>query len=108
MVPLKKYFYVLRPLLSVKWLERYGTAAPIEFHKLLHLLDGQPQLLRDIDLLLEKKRTAPEMGLSTPVASLNSYIEAELARLDGTPVERSSRDGEIGELNRLFHATLRE
>jgi predicted nucleotidyltransferase len=108
MVPLKKYFYVLRPLLSVKWLERYGTAAPIEFHKLLHLLDGQPQLLRDIDLLLEKKRTAPEMGLSTPVASLNSYIEAELARLDDTPVERSSRDGAIGELNRLFHATLRE
>ena len=25
LVPLKKYFYVLRPLLSVRWLERYGA-----------------------------------------------------------------------------------
>jgi uncharacterized protein len=38
-VPLKKYFYVLRPLLAVRWLERYGSPAPIEFSKLLHLID---------------------------------------------------------------------
>jgi uncharacterized protein len=36
LVPLKKYFYVLRPLLAVRWLERYGTAAPIEFQKTQH------------------------------------------------------------------------
>ena len=38
-VPLKKYFYALRPLLAVRWLERYGSPAPIEFSKLLHLID---------------------------------------------------------------------
>lgn len=27
LVPLKKYFYVLRPLLSVRWLERHGKPA---------------------------------------------------------------------------------
>ncbi len=48
LVPLKKYFYVLRPLLAVRWLERYGTAAPIEFSKLLHLIDDRT-LLIDID-----------------------------------------------------------
>lgn len=46
MVPLKKYFYVLRPLLSVRWIERYGCAAPIEFEKLLHLIDGKHLCLR--------------------------------------------------------------
>lgn len=35
LVPLKKYFYVLRPLLAVRWLERFQQAAPIEFEKLL-------------------------------------------------------------------------
>lgn len=30
-VPLKKYFYVLRALLSIMWLERKGEPAPIEF-----------------------------------------------------------------------------
>lgn len=47
-VPLKKYFYVLRPLLSVRLIERYGSAAPIEFEKLLHLLEGDGELLHDI------------------------------------------------------------
>ncbi|SFU45654.1 nucleotidyltransferase domain-containing protein [Pseudoduganella namucuonensis] len=107
MVPLKKYFYVLRPLLSVRWLERYGSPAPIEFHKLLHLL-SDPQLLSDIEVLLEKKRAAPEMGLSAPVASLNAFIEAELARLEATPVAVSKRANAIDGLNALFHATLRE
>jgi predicted nucleotidyltransferase len=51
---LKKYFYVLRPLLAVRWLERYGTAAPIEFSKLLHLIGENHSLLADIDALLEQ------------------------------------------------------
>jgi predicted nucleotidyltransferase len=64
LVPLKKYFYVLRPLLSVLWLERYGVAAPIEFHKLLHLIESNRPLVADIEALLERKRAAPEMGLA--------------------------------------------
>ncbi len=66
-VPLKKYFYVLRALLAVAWIERYGSAAPIEFDKLLHLIADQPALVRDIDWLLAKKRQAPEMGLAEPI-----------------------------------------
>src|SRR3982751_447028 len=39
-VSLKKYFYALRPLLAVRWIERHGSAPPIEFEKMLHLLDA--------------------------------------------------------------------
>ena len=28
-VPLKKYFYVLHPLLSVRWIEKYGSPHPL-------------------------------------------------------------------------------
>jgi hypothetical protein len=34
LVHLKKYFYVLRPLLAMRWLERFACAAPIEFSRL--------------------------------------------------------------------------
>lgn len=51
---------------SVRWIERYGSAAPIEFKKPLHLIEGQDAMLRDIEFLLVKKREAPEMGLSEP------------------------------------------
>jgi len=77
LVPMKKYFYALRPLLAVRWIERYGTAAPIEFGRLLHLIDGKAQLLGDIAVLLDRKRDAQEMGLSEPIASINAFIEEE-------------------------------
>ncbi|UTY57105.1 nucleotidyltransferase domain-containing protein [Massilia sp. erpn] len=108
MVPLKKYFYALRPLLSVRWIERYGSAAPIEFQKLLHLLEGEPQLLADIDALLEQKRAAPELGLSKPVPSLNAFIERELERLEHPDIARVTRGEVVSQLNSLFHTCLRE
>ena len=81
LVPLKKYFYVLRPLLAVRWLEHYGEAAPIEFHRLLEMLDDAP-LLADIDELLDRKRGQPEMGLAPPIPRINAFVEAELERLE--------------------------
>ncbi len=108
MVPMKKYFYVLRPLLAVRWLERYGRAAPIEFGKLLHLIDDQPQLTEAIDELLRKKRNAPEMGLSAPVALLHSFIEQELARHAASTPLQDNRETPLPQLNALFHAVLGE
>ncbi|QBB72445.1 nucleotidyltransferase domain-containing protein [Pseudolysobacter antarcticus] len=107
-VPLKKYFYALRPLLSVRWIERYGSAAPIEFEKLLHLIEGHDDLLRDIALLLEKKRAAPELGLSEPITRINTFIEAELQRLETYSSEHPHPPNAISSLNALFHSTLRE
>lgn len=108
MVPLKKYFYVLRPLLSVRWIERYGCAAPIEFDRLLPLIDGHTQLLADIHELLAKKRESPEMGLSEPIASINSFVEEELDRLESISPRHTQRSEPLPGLNELFHATLRE
>lgn len=108
MVPLKKYFYVLRPLLAVRWLERYGKAAPIEFGKLLHLIADQPQLVAAISELMEQKRVAPEMGLSAPVPVIHAFIEGELTRLETATPERCQRASPLPELNKLFHAVLRE
>lgn len=108
MVPLKKYFYVLRPLLSVRWLERYGTAAPIEFGKLLHLIEGQPELVEDINALLARKQAAPEMGLASPVASINAFVESELERLEEVNQAARERGEVLGRLNEVFHRCLDE
>ncbi len=108
LVPLKKYFYVLRPLLSVQWLERYNTPAPIEFHKLLHLIENNTALLSDIGALLERKRAAPEMGLETPVRSIHAFVESELERLDGVMPAQSKKAGTMPLLNDLFRQVLDE
>ena len=108
LVPIKKYFYVLRPLLSVRWLERYGTAAPIEFSKLLHLIEDKTQLLADIEILLQKKSVALELEHSKPVASINAFVEAELERLKSMVPLREQNLEPLSQLNALFIATLRE
>lgn len=105
-VRLKKYFYVLRPLLAARWVARNGQAAPIEFDRLLTMLDDRA-VLEAIDVLLAQKRAAPELGLAPAVPILNAFIEAELA---DTPIEVPAKPrGEqvIATLNTLFHDALR-
>lgn len=107
LVRLKKYFYVLRPLLAVRWLERHGTAAPIEFHRLLETVDD-PALLAAIHALLDQKRASPELGLSPQVPAIHDFITRELERLDGIVPARFERRHVEPDLSALFRAVLRE
>ena len=107
-VSLKKYFYALRPLLSVLWLERYGTPAPIEFHALLHLIDDRPALRTDIDALLDRKRGVPEMGSGDAVLSINAFVAEQLARLETMRLEATRKPGAVPALDALFHTVLDE
>lgn len=107
LVPLKKYFYVLRPLFSIKWLEQYGTVAPIEFDKLLTLATDN-QLLDTIYELLAQKKCSTEKMLAPAIPTLNHYIETELARLEAIQPAKSDRKMQITPLNTLFHKILNE
>jgi predicted nucleotidyltransferase len=107
-VPLKKYFYVLRPLLAVLWLEKYQTPAPIEFDRLLHLIEADAALLRDIQRLLARKRATPELGLAAPIPGINAFIERELARLETSEVARPTRGEVLPMLNEVFRQSLDE
>lgn len=107
-VPLKKYFYVLRPLLAARWVAKTGAVAPIEFEKLLTLLEGEPVVLSEVHKLLKQKRNTPELGRSAAVPILNQFIEAELGD-EPREVPKKSRSPQIiGQLNELFHNVLRE
>ncbi|MBQ5939326.1 nucleotidyltransferase domain-containing protein [Massilia sp. AB1] len=108
MVPLKKYFYVLRPLLSVRWLLETQRPAPIEFSRLLPTIEGEPGLREAIDELLERKRRSPEMGLAPQVAPIQRFIEVELARQESLRIDRAHRDAVAPLLSQLFRDVLRE
>jgi len=107
MVPLKKYFYVLRPLFAIQWLEKYGSAAPIEFNKVLELLEDN-ELVDTVHELLEKKKVSEEKMLSPAIPVLNRFIESELSRLEDFNPPKSDRQIEMNRLNELFHMVLGE
>jgi predicted nucleotidyltransferase len=108
MVRLKKYFYVLRPLLAAKWVEGKRTAAPIEFDTLLMLLSDKPAVLDAIHALLLLKRRTPELGMAPAVPVLNEFIEAELQQEVHEVPKKSPSPKVIDRLNEMFHSALQE
>ncbi len=81
-VKLKKYFYVLRPLLAVRWIESGKGAPPMRFDKLLEGTLQEGPLLRDIAALLAAKQRAGEAQHGPRRQVLHAFIEAELARTE--------------------------
>jgi len=107
-VPLKKYFYVLRPLLAARWVAKTGAAAPIEFETLLTLLQNEPEVLQAVHKLLAQKRRAPELGRAPTVPILNEFIEKELEIATVEAPKKSRAPKVVDQLNRLFRGVLQE
>ncbi len=80
MVKLKKYLYVLRPLLACQWVEAGFGMPPMEFEILVNRLVTQTNLQCAIQNLLEQKKQTAEAGMAPKIQVLNDFIEAELIR----------------------------
>lgn len=106
MVPLKKYFYVLRPLLAIRWLEKYGEPAPIEFHRLRQMLESERELDHEISKLLAKKIKSAEKEMAPAIRPINYFIEQELDRLEKIMPVQVDKNRDINKLNAIFKSEL--
>jgi predicted nucleotidyltransferase len=106
-VRLKKYLYVLRPLLACLWVEQRGGVPPMRFQALVDGLVSDPALQQAIAELLRIKRAAGEAQHGRPMPVLGAFIEQELARLEraAPPVPRGVDFTVLDEL--LAHTVLR-
>lgn len=78
----KKYLYVLRPLLAMRWIEAGRGVVPTEFALLLDHLPDDAELKLALDDLLAKKRAGSELDEGPRIEPISRFIEAELARHD--------------------------
>ena len=76
-VKIKKYFYVLRPVMACMWIEKYKEAPPMEFEKLLTLIQDT-YLLDVINELLARKKSGVELGLERRIDIINDFLEKQL------------------------------
>lgn len=77
-VRFKKYFYVLRPLLAVRWIDQGRGRPPMTFAELLTTVEDQA-LLVEVEELLLLKRRAEEASYGPRRLLLHDFIEASLA-----------------------------
>ena len=104
-VRLKKYLYVLRPLLATLWIEQGRGIAPMRFQDLVDVIVTDPNLRAAIDQLLVIKRAAAESEYGSPLPTINAFVDAELTRLESVlpPV---LRDTDYSILDRLMMDTV--
>ena len=105
-VRLKKYFYVLRPLLACKWILAEGTPPPMLFRTLMEkYLDED--LKPDVEKLLDMKMNMPEIGEGKRFDRVNEYLDRNIEEIEdiiaGLPTE-DARDW--NELNEVFLSLL--
>lgn len=78
---LKKYFYVVRPLLSLQWVNRHASMPPMNLDALVAQCPPPAEVHDAILTLLEAKRETPELGRGQRIAVIDQWALAELDAL---------------------------
>jgi len=107
-VRVKKYLYVIRPILACKWILDKNTPPPVLFSELV-AAELDTGLFRKIEWLLDIKTKMPEANEMPKVKELNDYIEDSLINLKAqSETMPSAKSKGFDELNRLFIESVRE
>ena len=102
MVRLKKYFYVLRPILACRWILEKQTPPPMLFSELADACLDEA-LVPAVSDLLHRKMETPELGLGPRIDIINDYLDASIEEVE-EQIRMLPGDDQVTweELNRMF------
>lgn len=109
-VKIKKYFYVLRPILACGWIERYGSMPPMAFDTLVgELIPQESELYGMIQELLTRKKAGDELDVEPRWSLIHAFLEESMAHYERTAVLLEQVKGDQDQqLDELFRGALRE
>jgi uncharacterized protein len=103
---IKKYFYVLRPLLAIQWIEKGNGVAPTAFNTLVdQLLPPASSLRITIEDLIQKKRAGAELDKGPRIPVISDFIASELERLS-RGITAPSNAVPVEKMDNLFRYAL--
>ncbi|MDD9266096.1 nucleotidyltransferase domain-containing protein [Paenibacillus sp. GCM10023248] len=108
-VKIKKYFYVLRPILACMWIERHGGMPPMAFEQLVEGVLPESRLKEDIDTLLARKKAGVEFDLEPKISAIHDFLEKQIAYYEETAKHTAvSGEQQDAALDALFREALKE
>jgi predicted nucleotidyltransferase len=108
-VRVKKYFYVLRPILACQWIEQTDTMAPMEFQLLVDTLVADKQLKNEIEKLLTRKINGEELNEEPRIQILNDFLDEKITYFNNLLKNfDTTKQPDTTKLNDLFRMTLQE
>ena len=100
-VRLKKYFYVLRPILAAQWILDKKCAPPMQFATLVDT-ELEEAMKPQVSRLLAMKKNTPEMGTAPKIEEINRYIDRKLEEIQSAAEALDNTEAEWDALNELF------
>lgn len=104
----KKYFYVLRPVLACNWIERGLGPVPTEFSVLVDKIVEDKKLKSSIEKLINEKKRGNELSKGPRINIISEYIEEEIPRLKKITIKKKRNISKTNRLNKIFRAALEE
>lgn len=110
LVKIKKYFYVLRPILACEWIEKYQIMPPMEFDRLVDaIVSRESELKTVINHLLVRKRVGDELDYEPRISVINDFLEEKIEYFErvasGMPTSGGGLDQQLDD---LFRSVLKE
>ncbi|CAM4350062.1 hypothetical protein FHS16_002391 [Paenibacillus endophyticus] len=109
-VKIKKYFYVLRPILACGWIETYQSMPPIAFDELAQaLIPRGSELWFTVEQLLRRKKAGEELDYEPRLHPINAYLEERIGYYEQFAPQLKQGEGARDEqLDHLFRSALDE
>ncbi len=104
----KKYFYVLRPLLAILWMEQDLGVVPTNFNVIVKNLDMDDSLRQAINDLIEGKKAGRELHHGPRNETISAFIEREIDRLSQNKPAYPRQIALVEPLDKLFIRSLHE
>lgn len=104
LMDIKKYFYVLRPLLAACWICEGRGIPPMELAPLLELVQDQSELYQAIQVLTAKKIAAQEGDYTEPIPIIQEFIDLKLNECGRIAKDLPADQQDIAPLNQLFRS----
>ncbi len=101
-INIKKYFYVLRPLLAAKWVADRGTVPPMQFAPLLEQVPADSEFRQAVAQLWIEKERAREGELTPLVPAIQNFIALEMERCKTIANEMKKKTTENETLDAFF------
>lgn len=107
-VNFKKYFYILRPALAIRWIRLHPeTSPPMNLQAMVEGLDLADNTVGEIARLLELKSKAKEIGSGSRIPEIDALIAEETAWARATDKSKQRSDL-IGAADDLFRRIVSE
>jgi len=109
-IKLKRYFYVLRPVMALRWLRmRPDARLPMNFQALMAGVDLSADIVEALESLLERKAETKELGVAPRIALLDNFITQELEGIGRiAKTHRGEASDVYDDADQIFREILQE